>query len=484
MATARRNAVLAGGSSGNDHGPPVALFGCFGLIAAICGWAIASDTLDLLVLVPVVVAVALFSLFEGIPMSLLLTWLALGPVLVPFARFPSGSQAIFTFDRVALLGIAVMVFGSVTNLSRASRRTKEFLFWLSVLGVVVLIRALLGTVGPTHGLKFVLDSIVLPGAAFLIVRAAATDRRRIDQMLLAIGIGGAVAGAISIAQWVFGFSLAAMSGGVERFDHQAGVIRHSGPYSVPEVLSIVLLCAIAATLCWARRGSDRWIPAGAMVAVQFIGIYLSYFRTGWVTAALVLVGSLVWGTRRNQRAMLAAAVLVGVGVIAYGQVSQGQSAVSTRLNNSANTYARIAAYEQGLRMIAQHPVIGVGLGGYPVVSSGMSPTWFDGRRNVDYPHNSLIQIGAEAGIFALLAAIGLAIAAVRLVVALWRRVSDGRDDALAVCGALVLAAYFLFGLPFSLIPYGYATTAVFAILALCSARLDTLSLPLPGRSTS
>lgn len=459
----------------------VAILLACGCIAAISGWAIASGKFQLLVLVPLVLAVAGFSMIERAPVALVLSWLALGPILVPFARFPSGSGALITFDRVVLLGLAVTMFATLVDLSRASRQTLWFVGSLAAISALVLFRALLGTVGDTQGLKVFLDAFLLPTVAFAVVRATATSQRRVDAMLLAVGIGGAIVGLTSAAERALGFTLAPFSGGIERFDLEADIVRYSGPYSVPEVCTVVALCSLAATLCWLRRSRGRWVPASLMVVLQLAAIYLSFFRTGWAVALLIIVGSFLWGKENNQRAVVGALVAIGLAVIAVGQLSQGQSAVSTRLNNSANSYARIAAYQQGLQMIRANPVLGVGLGGYPTVSRTMAPTWFGGRHNVNYPHNSLIQIAAEAGLLALLAIIALGFSSVRLVIGLWRRTTGWLDDRLAVCGALTLAAYFLYGLPFSLLPYGASTAAVFTILALCSARLDHLALAVQGR---
>jgi len=446
------------------------------LLALLAGLAAAGGSLLLILPVILLVAVVGTSIFAAVPKQALLVWLALGPALFPFVRFPGGNQALITFDRVWVLGLGILALAKITDLSEASRNTRSLVRWLAALSVVVLVRALLGSRGGNSGLAIWLDAFVLPLVVLLLVRSAADSEKYIDRMLFAIGVGGAIAGLIGLAEKVVGFSLATYSGGLERVDTEAGVVRIAGPYDVPEIYVAVLLTSMAATLCWAlRRGSRSYPTAAIFISLQLTGIFLAYFRTGWAAALLVIVGAIAIRKRQRSRAASIAVVSLALATLLLGQIASSDSSVSQRVGNSKNGFGRLAAYTQGLKIIQDAPLLGVGLGGYHSVAIQMAPEWSNGVQSVTYPHNSLIQIMSETGIFGLLTLMGTVWATVRLLRNLWRRASQLNDQHLTLATILACAAYVLFGLPLSLVEYGPPSMALFALIGICCARSDRIS---------
>ncbi|MCX6387323.1 MAG: O-antigen ligase family protein, partial [Solirubrobacterales bacterium] len=353
-------------------------------------------------------AALLASSVAKVPERALLIWLALGPALFPFVRLPSGNRALVTFDRAWIVGLGVLTLSTITDLSAASRNTRSLVRWLAALSFVGLVRALLGSRGRNSGLTIWLDAFTLPLVVLLLVRSAAYSQEYIDRMLLAIGVGGSVAGLIGLAEKTAGFSLASYSGGLERLDAEAGITRIAGPYDVPEVFVAVLLVTLAATICWAiRRGNSAYPAAVILVSLQLSGIFFSYFRSGWASALLIMVGLAAIRKGRKQRSVIITLAALAMIVFLTGQLSSSDSATALRLANSQNTYGRLAAYVQGVKVIENNPFVGVGLGGYHTVAIAMAPEWSNGVRSVTYPHNTLIQITSEMGVIGLVTFLGV-----------------------------------------------------------------------------
>jgi hypothetical protein len=90
-----------------------------------------------------------------------------------------------------------------------------------------------------------------------------------------------------------------------------------------------------------------------------------------------------------------------------------------RVTSRDNFYQRIAQHQQTLEVIRDHPVLGVGVNLYhdTVVGDSHYDTQWGGFEALDYPHNSLLTVLAEAGVigFAL-----YVVAQLFLVRAMWR----------------------------------------------------------------
>ena len=468
-------------ASSADRSYLVALVALLAAVAA--GAAIGFGSPAFLLPAMILIALAILSILAEVPRKALLGWLVVGPAMVPFFRFPAGPGAIITFDRLWILGLGWMCLATLVDLPRAAPQTKRLMWSFGALSALMFLRALMGSAGGNSGLTIWLDAFLLPVAVLLLVRSVATTEKYINQVLIALGVGGGIAAAIGIAGKVAGFSLTTNSGGALRVESGArdglvtGIVRIAGPYAVPEVFVSVLLTSLAATVCWTlRRGPTSRVAAGVLIALQLAGIYLSYFRTGWAAALLILVGALAIRKGEKQRAVVIVMLGLLMANLLVAQVAQLDVSGAVRLSNSQNTYGRLAAYKQALTMIENSPVIGVGIGGYNATSLSLPPVFVNGVRNVSYPHNSLIQIAVEGGIILLAALLAFMWSVFRLLRRLWRIADRVPDQHLALCVSLACSAYLLYGTPLSLVEYGGPSMALFALIGVCCAKLDSLTL--------
>jgi O-antigen ligase len=188
------------------------------------------------------------------------------------------------------------------------------------------------------------------------------------------------------------------------------------------VLGIGVALALLATRRW------RVWPLIGLLAVMWAGLLFSYSQSSMVALVVITVLlAVATGDRRVRRAvalLTLAAALVGCGYLAV-QVADGDS-----LNRI--TSDRTNRVEDALRVIEEHPVVGVGIGGQPRASRRLAGS--------ERPTPNFVSHTTPLTIFAELGVIGLALYAWLLVGGAWLilRVRR-RDEALG----LVLGAAFI-----------------------------------------
>lgn len=169
---------------------------------------------------------------------------------------------------------------------------------------------------------------------------------------------------------------------------------------------VVLGIAIVLVALWLRRVS---LPlAAALVGFMWLGLYFSYSQSSM--AALFAVALAVPAAAGSQRArrviavIAAAVVLVGALLVAYEV--QGESA--RRATGDRSRRAELA-----LRVFAEHPVVGVGLGAQPRESQRLDERPAPEDRYVS--HTTPLTVAAELGTIGLALYAALLVGAVRLV---------------------------------------------------------------------
>ena len=174
--------------------------------------------------------------------------------------------------------------------------------------------------------------------------------------------------------------------------------------------ALILLVGALTDLHSARRWA---VPAG----LALIGIAAAVGSRGpLLSLALALAATGAVWLARVPRKVLPVLLVVGIGVALLPFVSLPESS-SQRLGEavhdpvaSLRADARYTTFGQAVHLIEQHPLLGIGAGGFQSVGTLAHPP-------EDYPHNMLLEVGSELGIAA---AIVLAASIVAVLVALWR----------------------------------------------------------------
>ncbi len=242
------------------------------------------------------------------------------------------------------------------------------------------------------------DQLVKVALAFILVVHLVDTPGRV-RALVAVLVGAGV--------YLAAGSLYVVAGGeANRYGGRAeGLV--GGMFRDPNdlALSLVVLIALAGLeVVGARQRVVRILYIGA-IAVMFAGVLSTFSRGGLV--AVLAAGAV--GLRRAARhgrgvAVAGLVLLAGLGmVLAPSGYSDRASSIVTGEDNGS-IEARWTTLEHGVAILAEHPVVGVGLGNFRIAEGerhGFAGKWNEA-------HNAFIQIGAEIGWAGLLVYVALA----------------------------------------------------------------------------
>lgn len=207
------------------------------------------------------------------------------------------------------------------------------------------------------------------------------------------------------------------------------------------VLNMALPLALLTALARQERPWLRLLCLGALVA-GCAALVLTYSRSAWVCFALVLalLAAVVLFRWRDQRVIplsLAAAVPISLALPwVLARVGERFSSAPWEIMTE-----RFGQYEVALDVWRSHPLFGFGVGNY-MEALGLYNTDFALELPV---HNTALWLGAEVGVFGVVAFFGLVGAA---SLRLWRTLDhpDELTRRFALAGLGALAAYVLDGM--------------------------------------
>ncbi|MGX6448125.1 O-antigen ligase family protein, partial [Patulibacter sp. S7RM1-6] len=195
-------------------------------------------------------------------------------------------------------------------------------------------------------------------------------------------------------------------------------------------LALVIL-GITAHMLWTRKGRDVGV-ATVLLAVLLGAIVLTYSQTSFVAllVGLAVLGGLRFGPWKAFAALVAV-VLVGVVLVLAAPSALHLDGLSEGSLDDA-TSGRVALTGGGIGLFADHPVWGVGSGGFARAYRAAEHTGTQSA--VDASHTIPITIAAEQGL------VGLAAYVLLLVLLIRRLLHDAEDSAArAAVAAMVIA---------------------------------------------
>jgi O-antigen ligase len=200
-------------------------------------------------------------------------------------------------------------------------------------------------------------------------------------------------------------------------------------------LTVAVLASLAGILLGGMRG---WRMAGLYVVVvaTWLGLLISFSQSSFVAlvAGVVVAASVVWG-RRAMIALVAlglvtCAVLFAVPQLRDDLVGKSRSGVNRVTSGRANLVG------QGIRIALDHPVIGVGAGGFSrEYAHRRGITGKDPKRVAS--HTTPVTVAAEEGIVGLALLVWLVAAA---LLATLRGLGNGFTSRVALATGIVLLA--------------------------------------------
>jgi O-antigen ligase len=443
----------------------------------LLGWLVGYQGAALGALLLAIACMAVLVLvFRRLLLPALLVWIPLGVVAFPWLRIPRQQQLI-TFDRawVGAAVLAAVLAGSSPTAPRSvwARRLSIAVGCLA-LAFTARIALTLLTTGDDAGVRAVLlDAVLLPVGLFFVARRVTSSPGRFRLLAGAFTLAGAALAVIGIAERIWGFELASLSGGAARYDTFVRIVRISGPYGVPEVFALNLTLCFAATLYWtqARRGAARMLGVAAAV-LEAVAIGLTLFRAAWLAGILALIATVV--TRRDLSTRVAGMAAVVSGVLLGLYLFGGSGVLSERLGDSRNVYGRFAAYQEGWAIFRGAPLAGIGVNQFRLAQEQAPDLAVNGVPALTSPHSTFISVLVEQGLlgFSALVALGLV---VWLLLRDLRRRSRDREELLAL-GALrgAAAAYLVMSLTLTMWPYGSSNAFFLILLGAAAGRAEAL----------
>jgi O-antigen ligase len=175
-------------------------------------------------------------------------------------------------------------------------------------------------------------------------------------------------------------------------------------------LVVAILVAMTLLLFGPWRRFD--IPIALVIVVLWVGLLFSFSQSSFAAliAGLVVAGVLAWRRRAGAVVSAAAAILIMVGVPSIRSEDAGATLVAAPQHGlNRATRGRFDLVKNGIRIALDHPIAGVGVGGFEEAYRERVEV---PRVNTPASHNTPVTVAAETGI------VGLALFAWFLAVAL------------------------------------------------------------------
>jgi O-Antigen ligase len=226
---------------------------------------------------------------------------------------------------------------------------------------------------------------------------------------------------------------------VKVFNAYAPFFRVNSVFWDPSVYGRYLTVAVLASLAGILLGGVRgWRMAGLYVVVvaTWLGLLISFSQSSFVALAvgIVVAAAVVWG-RRATLALVAlgavtCAVVLAVPQVRHDLVGKSRSGVNRVTSGRANLVG------QGIRIALDHPVVGVGAGGFSrEYAHRRGITGKDPKRVAS--HTTPVTVAAEEGLVGLALLLWLVAAA---LLATLRGLGDGFTSRVALATGIVLLA--------------------------------------------
>ena len=227
---------------------------------------------------------------------------------------------------------------------------------------------------------------------------------------------------------------------------------------------------IGVGICFSRSRVRLRVVAAVAAALGSIALILTLSRGGWLATGLCLLMFLFLETRtrKNLSTLLVIVALITSSVVFLGDEITNRFSADDR----GSAYSRVPLMRLAGRIIADHPILGVGSNNFGEVMNGYLTSDF--RSGFLYTvHNQYLLIWAETGILGLASFLWFLIAAIWTGLKCWRQ-RDPELSPLALGMSLSLIA-FMFHMSVDLFRGRPLTEMVWATAALISAIADTLT---------
>lgn len=374
----------------------------------------------------------------GLLVVAVLTWgrldlgLLLVPLFLPFWPDPrrighehiSAAEAFLLID--VALAIGLMVTGRISADWQSLRRN-PFVMPAALLLAAASISAAV-SVERHLAFEWYRWVIIEPLLYFMLLLLFVRTRRGWLLVASALAVAGVTVCLLALGQYVTHRDLSVVP--------STGLKRVQGPYGSPDNLGLLLdrVIPIWLAVLLLSRMSVRKRLVWALAAPFFgVVLYLTYSRGAWLAVSVGVLFTLALAYRWGRWVVVAALALSLVAVGVEGHRIQG----ALTSGHSGTVSTRLDIWRSGVRMVRDHPIIGVGIDnfqhyyaptrkenrwqkecapglGYIQPGAGAEPCF-------SHPHNELLDFWLSTGIFGLLAFVWLQVVFWRQAISGWFR---------------------------------------------------------------
>jgi O-antigen ligase len=222
--------------------------------------------------------------------------------------------------------------------------------------------------------------------------------------------------------------------------------RLAGSVGDPNILAAMLVPALVFAvfaLGWTEEPAKRWLLGGGIVLFT-IALYLTQSRGGLVALAAAFAAAALFGGPVRRYVVPTATVVVCVGLVYYAAFASSYAV--ERLTNPGRGTGRADLWSVATEVIADHPLVGVGAGNFPVVApqyAAESVNLPAVHQVVDTPkvaHNTYLGVFADLGVVGLVGFLLVVLGALTLTVRATRTFARAGDRELELQSRAVLVA--------------------------------------------
>jgi hypothetical protein len=423
------------------------------------------DLLLLLVAAVLLATLAAIAVFE--PWTGLLLWIVAMPAInMARAQIFLGTVQIIpsTVLLLAIAGGLLLRLRSTRGALSGSRAVYISLAFAATIASLATVATALSR-DPVLGAPIVLHGLLEPVAAAALVVSLRPNAGQIRLLAAAMGASVVLATVINVVRML---TIVRSFEDFEALRVNLARMTYSNVGIFGDMLVMALPLLIVLLLRLLPRGRWSRVFVFDALALSLAAIFLTYSKSAWIAAAVLLLVSAVVLTRRwRTRIPAVAAVALAVAVFipypqmileAVGMDSPVSTAIAADVSGRAGSFdpnspagevsitERYLATKAGLQMSIDHPLIGVGPGRFGIEYGGpyRDPT---ATRVLGSAHDLIPELAAEFGLPLAGAFIVACLLALAAAFRVWRSASDLRQPlalafGMSLLGFLIVATLF------------------------------------------
>jgi putative inorganic carbon (hco3(-)) transporter len=280
----------------------------------------------------------------------------------------------------------------------AGQRLSVFPLELRMLALITLLGVIFipAAASPGDSIEVLTDTFLKVVAIFVLLINLINTRERLQTMMKLVVVCGTVLAFFALVSYITGKFTVVTRGeeGTVVGLRISGIV--GGIFGNPNDLatSLDLIIPFAVGLALLRRGAARlfYLACAGMLG---LGVILTFSRGGFL-GLVAMAAVLIWKVGRDNRALTTCAFVIILTAFVVAMPVGYSSRITTIFDSSADATGsseeRSELLARAASVAANHLIIGVGIGNYPIYS-------LHERR----AHNSYLEISAELGVAGLIA---------------------------------------------------------------------------------